>query len=389
MTVPLPIGPGTLAGELAEVTRKIARGIDRLARVTDDELAIATAPKTEVWRDDMVTLYRYAPVVETPLPIPVLIVYALIGRYPMIDLEADRSFVRKLLAEGLDVYVVDWGLPRRAQRWLTIDDYVSGYLDDCVDAIRERSGMARINLLGICQGGVFSLCYAALMPEKVQNLILTVTPIDFHADRACPTRGAGYMNLWTRAATSDDVDLLVDAYGGMPGPMVGFAFLMMNPVGNVTKYTTDLVGILDDERKLMNFLRMEKWIADRPDHPGEVLRQWLKDFYQGNRLVRGELDLDGKRVDLARVTMPVLNVYATGDTIVPPSCTRGLAERFGSRDYRELAVPGGHIGTFVGAKAQAMLAPSIAEWLKARMGRQTNRGQSQNGGADSDPRRRR
>ena len=51
----------------------------------------------------------------------VLIVYALVGRYQMIDLEEDRSFVRKLLAEGIDVYFIDWGHPSRAQRWLTIE----------------------------------------------------------------------------------------------------------------------------------------------------------------------------------------------------------------------------------------------------------------------------
>jgi polyhydroxyalkanoate synthase len=92
----------------------------------------------------------------------------------------------------------------------------------------------------------------------------------------------------------------------------------------------------------------------------------VKDLYQGNKLVRGELELGGRRVDLGRVTMPVLNIYAQGDVIVPPACSRGLATRLGSSDVRELQVPGGHIGVFVGGKAQAILAPAIAEWLEAR-----------------------
>jgi polyhydroxyalkanoate synthase len=296
----------------------------------------------------------------------VLLAYALVGRYQMIDLEAERSFVRKLLAEGLDVYMIDWGHPTRAQRWLTIDDYVTGYLDDAVDTIRERHGVDAIDLLGICQGGVFSACYAALYPRKVRNLVLTVTPLDFHGDLRSPEAGAGYMNLWARALTPEDIDLLVDTMGVAPGALVGFAFLMMNPVGNVTKYTTELVEILDDDPKLLNFLRMERWIADRPGHPGEVMRQWLKDLYQDNKLIRGELMLGDRRVDLSNITMPVLNVYAEGDVIIPTACSRGLRERFGTDDYSELAVPGGHIGTFVGGKAQKILAPSIATWLKER-----------------------
>ena len=65
--------------------------------------------------------------------------------------------------------------------------------------------------------------------------------------------------------------------------------------------------------------------------------------------------------------MPVLNVYANGDVIVPTACSRGLAGRFGTDDYSELEVPGGHIGTFVGGKAQKVLAPGIVKWLKERM----------------------
>jgi polyhydroxyalkanoate synthase len=295
-----------------------------------------------------------------------LITYALVGRFQMIDLEVDRSLVRKLLAQGFDVYFVDWGTPGRAQRWLTIDDYVSGYLDRCVDYIRTRSGADRINMIGICQGGVFTTCYAALFPDKVRNLAFTVTPIDFHGDKRDPQSGSGYMNQWARAMTPQDIDDLVDVYGSAPGSLVGFAFLMMNPLSNVTKYTIDLVDVLDDDTKLLNFLRMERWIADRPDHPGEVVRQWFKDLYQDNKLIKNELVLGGRKVSLRAIKMPVLNIYATGDTIIPVSCSKGMQRYFGTDDYTEVAVPGGHIGTFVGGKAQKILAPTLAEWFKAR-----------------------
>ena len=361
----LAITPASVAKELDAARDKLSGGLKKLAELPEDELAIATVPREEIWREDMVQLYRCKPIVEKPHGTPVLIAYALVGRFQMIDLEADRSLVRKLLARGFDVYFIDWGLPGRAQRWLTIDDYVSGYLDRCVDVVRERSGSKQVNLLGICQGGVFTTCYSALFPHKVRNLALTVTPIDFHGDKKEPQTGAGYMNRWVRSMTAQDIDDLVEAYGSAPGSMVGFAFLMMNPVSNLTKYTIDLVDILDDDAKLLGFLRMERWIADRPDHPGEVLRQWFKDLYQDNKLIRNELQLGGRTVDLRNVTMPVLNIYATGDTIVPVSCSKGVRSHFGTDDYTEVPVPGGHIGTFVGGKAQKILAPTLADWFKA------------------------
>ncbi len=352
--------------ELNAAREKVSRGLKKLTELSEDELAIATVPRDEIWREDMVRLYRCRPVVDNPHPVPILIAYALVGRFQMIDLEADRSLVRKLLASGFDVYFIDWGFPGRAQRWHEMDDYVSGYLDRCVDVVRERSGVERINLMGICQGGVFSACYAALFPHKVRNLAITVTPIDFHGDRKEPQAGAGYMNGWARSMTAQEVDDFVDVYGSAPGALVGFAFLMMNPVSNLTKYTTDLIDVLDDDAKLLSFLRMERWIADRPDHPGEVLRQWLKDLYQDNKLIRNALQLGGRTVDLRKITMPVLNIYATGDTIVPMSCSRGVGNHFGTDDYTEVAVPGGHIGTFVGGKAQKILAPTLSEWFRAR-----------------------
>jgi len=362
----LAITPASMAKELAEARAKLARGVKKLAAISEDDLAIATVPRDEVYREDMVTLYRCRPQAAKLHKFPIVITYALVGRFQMIDLEADRSLVRKLVASGFDVYFIDWGLPGRAQRFLTIDDYVSGYLDHCVDVARKLSRAPKVNLLGVCQGGVFSTCYAALFPEKVKNLALAVTPVDFHGDKKEPQTGAGYMNQWTRALSAQDIDDMVEAYGSAPGAMIGFAFLMMNPISNLTKYTIDLLDVLDDDAKLLSFLRMERWIADRPDHPGEVLRQWLKDLYQDNKLIRNELVLGGRRVNMRKITMPVLNMYATGDTIIPVSCSKDVGAHFGTKDYSEVAVPGGHIGTFVGGKAQKVLAPTLAEWFGKR-----------------------
>ena len=332
---PINIQPLTVLRELGEAQQKLVQGAQRIARFSEAELAIATAPKEEIWREDMVRLYHYRPDPQAAPPdgppITVLIAYALVGRYQMIDLEAERSFVRKLLARGLHVYMVDWGEPQRRHRWLTIDDYVNGYLDSCVDVIREREAVDSINLIGVCQGGVLSLCHAALHPEKVRNLVLTVTPIDFHGDKAAPAVAGGTMNRWARALDAEDIDELVDSMGNASGPSVGHSFLMMNPVGNLAKYTVGLVDVLgEDDRKLLSFLRMERWIGDRPDTPGEFVRQWFKDLYQDNKLVRNQFQLGSRTVDLRQVTMPVLNVSADGDVVIPTACSRGQGRHFGT-----------------------------------------------------------
>ena len=166
-----------LLREVADFNTKVAAGIEKLGSIKDEQVEIATTPKDEVFRTDKVTLYRYRPLAEATIKTPVLIVYSLIGRHTMTDLQEDRSLVRNLLKKGVDLWVVDWGDPSRADRWLTIDDYVLGYLDDCVTAMQAETGAAKVGLLGICEGGVFSLAYAALEPDRVQHVVLTITPL--------------------------------------------------------------------------------------------------------------------------------------------------------------------------------------------------------------------
>ena len=363
---PVQVKPEQALSETASLAEKIARGAKLFSEVQDNDVAIATTPKDEVWRQDKVVLYRYRPHAEPRVRTPVLITYGLIGRYTMADLQEDRSLVRNLLNLGIDLYVVDWGNPSRADRWLTMDDYVDDYIAGAIEAIREQADTDQVNLLGICEGGVFALCYAALYPETVRNLVLTITPVDFHADQAEKRLGHGFINVWTRSLAPGDIDRLIDAHGNLPGEFMGSVFSLMTPMRTLMKYNLDMLEVMDDQNKFLNFLRMEKWIADRPHHPGEAAKQWLKDLYQDNQLVRNEFKLGGRKVDLSNITMPVLNVFAKDDHIIPPATSQGLRLCVGSKDYMELPLPGGHVGVFVGGKSQALLGPGIANWLAER-----------------------
>ncbi len=356
--------PADLLAEAARIGTKVAAGHKLLHGMRDADVTIATTPKDLVWSQDKVSLYRYRPLVPQTVGVPVLICYGLIGRWTMTDLQEDRSLVRNLLNLGVDLYVVDWGNPSRADRYLTLDDYILGYLDGCVTEMARRAGVPRVNLLGVCEGGVFTTAFAALEPGRVNTLALTITPIDFHADTVENRPGHGFINIWSRALSPEDVDRLIDANGNLPGEFMGAVFNQMSPMRSLLKYNFDMLDIVDDEKRLLNWLRMEKWIADRPDHPGEAAKQWLKDLYQQNRLVRNEWVLDGRPVDLGRITMPVLNVYAKDDHIIPPATSRALGPKLGTTDYTELALPGGHVGVFVGGKSQTLFAPAVVAFLK-------------------------
>jgi polyhydroxyalkanoate synthase subunit PhaC len=352
--------------DMAAGTEKLFKATQLIANTRDEDVNIGTTPKHLVMRRDKVELFHYEPMAGATAKTPVLLAYGLIGRYTMADLQPDRSLVRSLLSKGLDLWLIDWGQPGRTERWLTIDDYVDDYIDAAVDRISQETGHDRVTLLGICEGGVFTTCYAALHPEKVKNLVLTITPIDFHADVKDTAAHHGFLNIWTRSLDPEDIDKLVDTYGVLPGEFMSSVFSMMTPMRSLTKYNVDLIDVVDDETKFMNFLRMEKWLADRPHHPGGAARQWLKELYQENRLVDGTFVLSGRQVDLKSITAPVLNVFALDDHIIPPDCSRALGAKIGSPDYTEIPLPGGHVGLFVSSKSQGKLSQSIADWLRAR-----------------------
>jgi polyhydroxyalkanoate synthase subunit PhaC len=360
----MKVDPEEALKEFSEFNRRMQQGRELLEKTRDSDVQIATTPKREVFRQDKTVLYHYESVAKRAIATPVLVVYGLVGRYTMADLQEDRSLVRNLLAQGVDLYVVDWGNPTRSDRWLTLEDYIDGYIGECVDFIRREHKIDQVSLLGICEGGVFTTCYAARNPAKVKNLVLTITPIDFHASSKDAPPHHGLIGLWARSMSPQDVDRLIEANGNLPGELMSFVFSMMTPVNAFTKYNLGLFDVMDDEKKLLNFLRMEKWLADRPDHPGEAAKQWLKDLYQDNQLVKGEFKLGGRKVDLKKITMPVLNVYAEEDHIIPPKSSQALRTKVGTKDYTELPLPGGHVGVFVSGKSQGILGKNIFGWLK-------------------------
>ena len=334
---------------VSQVEHKLSCGECRICRGS-------CTTKELIHQDGKRKLFRYKQRAEKVCPVPMLIIYAMINRYTILDLQHDRSIIRNLLDHGQDVYLIDWGYADRMDRFMTMEDCIDGFINDCVDVIRERHQLEAINLLGVCQGGAFSAIYAALYPEKVKNLISLVTPIDFSTRESL-------LNVW---ASSFDADLLVDAFGNLPGNTMNSAFLMLQPFSQTIQKYINVVQIMGDKDKLRDFLRMEDWIFDSPDQPGEILRKFIKDLYQDNKLVKGEFMLGGRTVDMKNITMPVLDIYGDFDTLVPPASSKALVKQVCSKDVQDPAYPVGHIGMFVSVKTQTMVAPKIAEWIRER-----------------------
>jgi polyhydroxyalkanoate synthase len=325
-------------------------------RLTDAaSVEVGQTPSEVVYTENKLELHQYESVTDGRHDVPILVVYALINRPFILDLQRDRSVVRRLLEAGHDVYLIDWGEPSLLDSALGLDDYVNRYIDNCVDVVCERAGVEAINLLGYCMGGTMSAIYAALHPEKVNALGLMATGLYFDDT-------GGVLELW---GGGDHYDpwTLVETYGNVPGEFLDVGFDLMDPVANtVTKYVR-LADRVENEDFVENFARMETWLNDSVDVAGAVYAEFVEEIYQGNRLAENELVVGGEQVDLENIDMPLLQILGAYDHLVPPAASKPFNDLVGSDDVTTIEYPTGHVGLAMSTSSHRDVWPEVAEWF--------------------------
>lgn len=324
---------------------------------TADNIVIGNSSKKVVFQIGKMNLYHYRPCIKSLMKTPLLIIFALVNRPTILDLSEECSMIKSLLKEGLDVYSIDWGYPDNNDRYFTLTDYIANNLQQCIQFMRKHSHQKQINLLGICQGGVFSLCYGTLYPQHIKNLITVTTPVDFHTED----------NIICRLLSQVDIDLLVNKLGNIPGQLLTQFFMSLNPYRLIGKKYLKFVNKVDDKNFVDSFMRVEKWLFDSPDQAGETFREFTKNFYQQNKLIKGEIYLAKKSIDLYRLTMPILNISADADHLIPPSACIALQDYVATTDYSHVSLSGGHIGLYISQKTRHKLVQTISQWLKQRI----------------------
>lgn len=291
-------------------------------------------------------LYRYGPARN---PRALFIIYALINRPYLLDLEPDRSLLRRLGEHGLSCYVLEWA-PARDSAALGLCAHVEQLLTPCLQRVREDSANPQVDVLGVCQGGVLALGLVSHCPTLVRRLITMVTPVDFHAPDFHLARLARHL----------DTSHILDERACVPGARLTAGFLALQPMRlTMGKYLALLAA---DRSGLESFLRLENWVFDNPDHPGALFLDFVSWFIQRNAWMYGGVDFTTKRWALHRIQVPVLNVYALADHIVPPASSRPLRQLLGGH-CDDFAFPAGHIGIYVSRRAQQAVPAKLVNWL--------------------------
>lgn len=322
---------------------------------------VGATPAEQVHRLDQVRVLRYTSDVEQDYSTPLLFVFALVNRPYILDLRPGKSVVSHFVNRGFATYNVDWGVPSDGDRYLGMEDYIERYLDEVVDFVRKDSGCDQINILGYCMGGSMSAMYTALHPEKVRNLMLLAAPVDW-------SNRENLLAKWCDASVFD-VDKLIKVYGNAPPELLQGSFLLLKPISNLVEKYFTFYENLDNDKFLEDFFAMETWLNDNIPVAGEMFREFVKHCMQENRLIRGELRVGKKRVDLRNITCPVLNLVAQHDHLVPCGQSLPFNDAVGSTDRSAINFPAGHIGLAVGSRANRELWPRVCDWLAQRSDR--------------------
>ncbi|MFC6837070.1 class III poly(R)-hydroxyalkanoic acid synthase subunit PhaC [Halomarina ordinaria] len=323
-----------------------------------DSVEVGQTPSEVVYTENKLELLHYESQTDEQNEVPILVIYALINKPFILDLQPDRSVVRRLLEAGHDVYLIDWNEPSRLDQYLTLDDYVNRYIENCVDVVRERSGQDAINVLGYCMGGTLSVMYAAQHPEKVNALGLMAAGL-------CFERSGGVLELWGDDEYYDPENV-TETYGNMPSEFLDVGFALMDPVSNYVSKYVRLYDNIENEDFVENFARMERWLSEGIDVAGAAYVEFLEDIYQDNKLYKNELELGGEPVDIGNIDMPIIQILGEYDHLIPPGASKPFNEVVGSDDVTTIEYPTGHIGLSVSGSSHREVWPQVAEWYHDR-----------------------
>jgi polyhydroxyalkanoate synthase len=349
--------PETVRRWSEEMDRTVKRfaNLARMA-VHPDGPRTGQTPRQEVYKRNKSRLYRYES--RRTHRTPLLFVPNLgISRPYIFDLLPGGSFVEHMTQQGFDFYLLDWGVFGPEDDDLTFETCVTEILPRVARKVLESSGAEELSILGYCMGAPLSASFVASHPEvPVRNYINMAGPIDFAK--------IGLFGLWLDKRYFD-VNRFVDTIGAVPADMVKAGFKLLKPTMDLST-NLNLWWNLWNDKYLEGFSALNKWANEYVAFPAEFFRQWVRDFYQDNKLYRGELRFGGRDVRLSSIRCPVFVVGAREDYIAPPECVRALIDAVGSRDKEYIELPGGHISLIAGRGAAMHCWPKVSGWLAPR-----------------------
>jgi polyhydroxyalkanoate synthase len=324
---------------------------------------IATTPGKVVFENDTFQLIQYAPLTEETYEIPLLIVPPWINKFYILDLNAKKSFIRWAVEQGLTVFAISWINPDETLGHKTFADYMRDGFLAAVQAVEDATGARKVNAIGYCVGGSLvaaSLGYmAAKNDERINAVTFFAAQVDFEK--------AGDLLVYVDDEQVKWIEERMAEKGYLPGRRMADAFNLLRSNDLIWSYVVNnyMLG-----REPMPF-DLLYWNADATRMPAGVHSTYLRECYLNNRLSRGKMVLDGVRIDLKKVNVPIYNLASREDHIAPLPSVFRLGQFFGG-NTRLVVAGSGHIAGVINPPEARKYqhwtndspAATLEEWLE-------------------------
>lgn len=344
---------GTNLFPLLNIEKETKRWNNLYKIMTEPKPDIIPTPRQRVWKKNKTTLW-YHPAKEKKHDVPIFLVYSLLNKVYILDVGEGSSVVGGLTERGYDVYLLDWGSPGLEDSEITLDNYIIDYMENALKRALRHSGAKEISLAGYCLGGTVAAILASITKLPIRNLTLAAVPIDFSIGIVPDKWLAGLQN------GSLSFDQFADAHETIPSEFLYLMFRVLSPVYGSPKI--NLITRAHDEEYVEKWRRMDKWTKDTASFTGAAFKQMFNDLYKDNKLLKGELMIGGRKVDLKNITCPLFVFSCSRDTLVLDKQSLPVMDLVSSEDKTYEVYEGGHVSLAL----TGVFAEIWDKWLSSR-----------------------
>ncbi|MEO1136581.1 MAG: class I poly(R)-hydroxyalkanoic acid synthase, partial [Pseudomonadota bacterium] len=304
---------------------------------------IATTPGKVVFQNEIFQLIQYTPTTQSVAKTPMLIVPPWINKFYILDLQPQNSFINWLVAQGRTVFVMSWVNPGPELKEKTFEDYITQGFFEALTAVEKATGEKKADTIGYCIGGTMLSTALSLMAKKGDTRVNSATFFTAQAD----FKESGDLLLFVDDEQLDAIEKQMDAAGGvLEGRAMATTFNMLR--------SNDLIWsfVIDNYLKGKDPARFDLlfWNSDATRMPKKVHLFYLREFYQYNRLAKGEMVMQGETLDLGEVDIPIFMQAGETDHIAPHNSVYRTARLFASNSNKKvqyMLAGSGHIAGVV------------------------------------------
>jgi polyhydroxyalkanoate synthase len=304
---------------------------------------LATTPGKVVYRNGLMELIQYEPRTERVYEAPLLFIPPWINKYYILDLREGNSFVRYLLEQGFQVFMISWKSADESMAEVKFEDYMRLGPLAAAEVAREITGADRVNPVGYCIGGTLLGTMLAYLAAEEGDRRGEVFGAPTFLTAMLDFSDVGDQSVFTDEPRVEFMELQMKEFGYLPGEQLANMFNLLQPTQLI--WTNVITNYLMGQKPPA--FDMLYWNSDSTNLPRDAHRWYLRNTYVENNLIEpGKVEFDGRPIDLGRIRGDIYSVGTRKDHIAPWKSGWAIC-RLTNGNIRYALAGGGHIAGVV------------------------------------------